>query len=75
MTLQPDERYNDVAELAAWVDELEYPSPYLKEFIQNMMSRAVVYGNKGEINFESDIPEPEYDAKIIQLPVNDFIPR
>lgn len=59
MTLGPTERYDEIAELIAWVDDCEYPTPYLQGFTHRMMSDVVAYGNKKGIRFACDTPEPD----------------
>lgn len=54
VTVTPEERYAEIQELATWLEDCVYPSPYLQEFVQGMLETAVMYEQGMGIPFEED---------------------
>lgn len=66
-TISPEERYDEVAGLVLWLNEREVASPYLQDFVSDLMDRVETVAGKSGIVLEGDEPSIPVKAKVLQL--------
>ncbi len=52
--ISPVARYNEVSELETWLESRKSPSPYLQDFVDDLMNSSQFYGNDRGIPLEED---------------------
>ena len=73
-TISPEQRYEEVADLVIWLNEREYPSPYLQDFVADLMDRVESIEDKYGIVLDGDEPDAPVKAKVLQLTINEPSP-